>query len=57
MDEDLAIIAEGTKREKMKNFLIKNKKKIYIGLGSLVIFIFLLICEAKTKSKQFEYFS
>ena len=29
MDEDLAIIAANTRKEKLKNFFIKYKKKIY----------------------------
>ena len=36
MDEDLAIIARNTRREEIKNFFIKHKKKIYF-LISLIL--------------------
>ena len=29
MDEDLAVIAKNTRKEEIKNFFIKHKKKIY----------------------------
>ena len=40
MDEDLAIIAKNTKREEIKNFFIKHKKKIYFLMGLILLTIF-----------------
>ena len=42
MDEDLAIIASNTQKEKIKNFFIKHKKKIYF-LTSLILLTILSI--------------
>ncbi len=39
MDEDLAIINTNTRNEKIKNFLILNKKKILVILSSLLFLI------------------
>ena len=40
MDEDFAIITENTRREKIRNFFIKNKKKIYFLTGLILITVF-----------------
>lgn len=40
MDEDLAIIAENTRREKIKNFFTKHKKKIYFLMSFILLIIF-----------------
>ena len=40
MDEDLAIVAENTRKERVKKFLIKQRKKIFLGLGLILIVIF-----------------
>jgi predicted negative regulator of RcsB-dependent stress response len=40
MDEDLAIIAKNTRKEKIKNFFIKHKKKIYFLIGFILLSIF-----------------
>ena len=40
MDEDLAIIAANTRKEKLKNFFIKYKKKIYFLMGLILLTIF-----------------
>ena len=40
MDEDLAIIAKSTRRELIKNFFIKHKKKIYILISLILLTIF-----------------
>ena len=40
MDEDLAIIAKNTRREEIKNFFIKHKKKIYFLISLVLITIF-----------------
>ena len=39
MDEDLAIITENSRREKIKNFFIKHKKKIYFSIGIILFTI------------------
>ena len=40
MNEDLAIIAKNTRREEIKNFFIKHKKKIYFLMGLILLTIF-----------------
>ena len=40
MDEDIAIINKETRNEKIKNFFIKNKKKIIILTLSIILVIF-----------------
>ena len=39
MDEDISIINTNTRNEKIKNFLIQNKKKIIAGLVVVTIFL------------------
>ena len=33
MDEDLAIIGENTRKEKIKNFFLKHKKKMFSNIN------------------------
>ena len=40
MDEDIAIINKETRNEKIKNFFIKNKKKIIISISVIILSIF-----------------
>ena len=40
MDEDIAIINKETRNEKIKNFFIKNKKKIIISISLIILSIF-----------------
>lgn len=40
MDEDIAIINRETRNEKIKNFFIKNKKKIIISILVIILTIF-----------------
>ena len=40
MDEDLAIIAKNTRKEEIKNFFIKHKKKFYFLMGLILLSIF-----------------
>ena len=53
MDEDISIINTNTRNEKIKNFLIQNKKKLVLGIT--VIFLLLIsyfsIGEYKKKQK------
>jgi len=39
MDEDLAIIAKNTRKEEIKNFFIKHKKKLLISLSIIILLI------------------
>ena len=43
MDEEIAIIDSKTRNEKIKNFLIKNKKKLIIVFFLTLTIIFILI--------------
>ena len=52
MDEDLATIVKETRKEKIKNFYLKNKKQILTGVSIflLIIFsIFIYLENAKNK--------
>ena len=40
MDEDISIINKETRNEKIKNFFIKNKKKIIISISVIILTIF-----------------
>ena len=40
MDEDIAVINELTKEEKIKNFFSKNKKNIFYILATIIIILF-----------------
>ena len=42
MDEEISIIKDNTRRERIKNFLIENKNKIYFLLGSILLSVFLV---------------
>ena len=39
MDEDITIINENTRNEKIKNFFVKNKKFLFVTILSLIIII------------------
>ena len=40
MDEDLAIIAKNNRKEEIKKFFVKHKKKIYFLIGLILLTIF-----------------
>ena len=40
MDEDITVINTTTRNEKIKNFFIKNKKKIIISISLIILLIF-----------------
>ncbi len=40
MDEDITIINKNTRNEKIKNFFVKNKKKLIISISAIVFIIF-----------------
>ena len=52
MDEDLAIIVKNAKKEQIKNFFIKHKKKIYFFLSFILIFICLAFFYLDNVKKQ-----
>jgi len=52
MDEEIAIIDQLTRREKIINFLVKNKKKIYLILGSVLAILFLIFYFLDFKEKK-----
>ena len=39
MDEDITVINTTTRNEKIKNFFIKNKKKLAISLSLIILMI------------------
>ena len=53
MDEEITIINTNTRNEKIKNFFIKNKKKLIISISFLIvlIFIFFIYQDFKNKNK------
>ena len=53
MDEEITIIDSNTRNEKIKNFLIKNKKSLIIGFSIILISIigYLSIKEIKLQNK------
>ena len=53
MDEELAIINASTRREKIKNFLIKKKKKLIIAISLVLLLLigYFGYKEIKSKSK------
>ena len=53
MDEEITIIDSNTRNEKIKNFLIKNKKSLIIGFSIILISIigYLSIKEIRLQNK------
>ena len=52
MDEDLAIIDTNTRNEKIKNFLLNNRRKIIIFLSLIIIFLLCYFGLNELKKKQ-----
>ena len=52
MDEDLAIIDTNTRNEKIKNFLLNNKRKIIIFLSLIIIILLCYFGLNELKKKQ-----
>ena len=52
MDEDLAIIDTNTRNEKIKNFLLNNKRKIIIFLSLIIIILLCYFGLNEIKKKQ-----
>jgi len=55
MDEDISIINTNTRNEKIKNFLLENKKKlITFLLAIIVIFVFVYVFDKYKTNKKIE---
>jgi len=52
MDEELNIISQNTRIEKIKNFFIKNKRKIYISFGLLLLILFCIFFYFESSNKK-----
>ena len=52
MEEEIQIINQITRREKFKNFIIKNKKILVMSVSSIIIIILLLVFYSEIKFKN-----
>ena len=52
MDEDISIINTNTRNEKIKNFFIKNKKKLVLGITTILLFLIGYFSLGEYKKKQ-----
>ena len=52
MEEEIQIINQNTRREKFKNFIIKNKKILVTSVSSIIIIILLLVLYSEIKFKN-----
>lgn len=52
MEEEIQIINQNTRREKFKNFIIKNKKILVTSVSSIIIIILLLVFYSEIKFKN-----
>ena len=52
MEEEIQIINQNTRREKLKNFIIKNKKILVMSVSSIIIIILLLVFYSEIKFKN-----
>ena len=52
MDEEIQIINQNTRREKFKNFIIKNKKILVTSVSSIIIIILLIVFYSEIKFKN-----
>ena len=52
MEEEIQIINQNTRREKFKNFVIKNKKILVTSVSSIIIIILLLVFYSEIKFKN-----
>ena len=52
MEEEIQIINQNTRREKFKNFIIKNKKILVMLVSSIIIIILLLVFYSEIKFKN-----
>ena len=52
MDEDISIINTNTRNEKIKNFLIQNKKKLFLGITIIFLLLISYFSIGEYKKKQ-----
>ena len=52
MDEEIAIIGKDARNEKIKNFILKNKNKIYSFIFIFITFIFSIFFYQDYKKKK-----
>ena len=52
MEEEIQIINQNTRREKFKNFIIKNNKILVMSVSSIIIIILLLVFYSEIKFKN-----
>ena len=52
MEEEIQIINQNTRKEKFKNFIIKNKKILVMSVSSIIIIILLLVFYSEIKFKN-----
>ena len=56
MDEDISIINTNTRNEKIKNFLVENKKKLISSiLAIIIIFVFVYSFDKYKKNRKIEF--
>ena len=53
MDEEIAIIGKDARNEKIKNFILKNKNKIYSFIFIFITFIFSIFFYQDYKKKNY----
>ena len=52
MEEEIQIISENTKKEKLKNFLIKNSKYLIISISAIIVLILAYFVYVEIKSRN-----
>ena len=52
MDEDISIINTNTRNEKIKNFFVQNKKKLVLGITTILLFLIGYFSLGEYKKKQ-----
>tara|TARA_B100000902_G_scaffold396237_1_gene456740 strand:+ start:2182 stop:2826 length:645 start_codon:yes stop_codon:yes gene_type:complete len=52
MDEDIAIIDKNTRNEKIKNFILKNKKLLILSLTLIILFVIGIFAFGEFKEKK-----
>ena len=53
MDEEIIIIDSNTRNEKIRNFLIRNKKRLIVGVSIILVLLisYFLLKEIKAQNK------
>ena len=52
MEEEIQIISENTKKEKLKNFFIKNSKYLFFSISAIIILILSYFVYVEVKSRN-----